>query len=182
MTSSWQHVFLHMLFIMYLVSELTRLYLERGFSLLEFMKHIMLFKRRHDSKWDSYGPKQMNIFIGLEIMFAISSAKEIYTDLQLCCVLVWRAISWWRHQMETFSALLAICAGNSPVTGEFPAQRPVTRNFDIFVDLRLNKRLSKQWWGWWSKTPSRPLWRHSNVLRVCVSGIIGDITSLKTIT
>ena len=33
---------------------------------------------------------------------------------------------WWRHQMETFSALLAICAGNSPVPGDFPAQRPVT--------------------------------------------------------
>ena len=41
-------------------------------------------------------------------------------------------IPWWRHQMETFSALLAICAGNSPVTGEFPAQRPVTRSFDVF--------------------------------------------------
>ena len=38
-------------------------------------------------------------------------------------------ISWWRHQMETFSALLAICTGNSPVPGEFPAQRPVTRSF-----------------------------------------------------
>ena len=34
--------------------------------------------------------------------------------------------------METFFALLAICAGNSPVTGEFPTQRPVTRNFDGF--------------------------------------------------
>ena len=34
--------------------------------------------------------------------------------------------TWWRHQMETFSALLALCAGNAPVTGEFPAQRPVT--------------------------------------------------------
>ena len=44
---------------------------------------------------------------------------------------------------ETFSALLALCAGNSPVTGEFPAQMPVTRSFDVFVDLRLNKRLSK---------------------------------------
>ena len=40
---------------------------------------------------------------------------------------------WWRHQMETFSALLAICEGNSPVTGEFPAQRPVTRSVDIFL-------------------------------------------------
>ena len=40
--------------------------------------------------------------------------------------------------METFSALLVFCAGNSPVTGEFPAQRPVTRNFDVFFDLRLS--------------------------------------------
>ena len=68
----------------------------------------------------------------------------------------------WRHQMETFSALLAICAGNSPVTGEFPTQRPVTRSFDVFYDLRLNKRLSKQSWGWWFDTPSCPLWRHCN--------------------
>ena len=53
-------------------------------------------------------------------------------------------LSWWRHQMETFSALLALCAWNSPVTGEFPAKRPVTRSFDAFVDLRLNKRFSKK--------------------------------------
>ena len=46
--------------------------------------------------------------------------------------------------METFSELLALCPGNSPVTGEFPAQRPVTRSFDVFFDLRLKKRLSKQ--------------------------------------
>ena len=71
--------------------------------------------------------------------------------------------SWWRNQMETFSALLAICAGNSPVPGEFPAQRPVTRSFDVFFDLRLNKPLSKQSWGWWFETLSRPLWRHCNV-------------------
>ena len=69
---------------------------------------------------------------------------------------------WWRHQMETFSGLLAICAGNSPASGEFPAQRPVTRSFDVFFDLRLNKRLSKQMWGWWSETLSCPLWRHCN--------------------
>ena len=67
-------------------------------------------------------------------------------------------ISWWRHQMETFSMLLAICAGNSPVTGELPAQRPVTRSFDVFLDLRLNERLSKQSLGWWFETPSRTLW------------------------
>ena len=71
---------------------------------------------------------------------------------------------WWRHQIETFSALLAICSGNSPVPGEFPTQRPVTRSFDVFFDLRLNKRLSKQSWGCWLETPSCPLWCHCNAL------------------
>ena len=75
------------------------------------------------------------------------------------------ANSWWRQEMGTFSALLAICAGNSPVIGEFHAQRPVTQSFNVFVDLRLNKRLSKQSRGWWLETPSRPLWRHCNVTR-----------------
>ena len=64
--------------------------------------------------------------------------------------------------MEIFSALLAICARNSPVTGKFPTKRPMTRSFDVFFDLRLNKRLNKQLLGWWFEPPSRPLWRHSN--------------------
>ena len=81
-----------------------------------------------------------------------------------------QVLAWWRHQMETFSALLAICAGNSPVPGEFPAQRPVTRSFDVFFDLRLNKRLSKQSWGWWFETLSCPLWRYCNdILQIPVS-------------
>ena len=49
-----------------------------------------------------------------------------------------------------------------PLCGEFPAQRPVTRSFDVLFDLRLNKRLSKQLWGWWFETPSSPLWYHCN--------------------
>ena len=44
--------------------------------------------------------------------------------------------------METFSALLALCAGNSPVTGEFPTQRPVMQSFDVSFDLHLNKQFS----------------------------------------
>ena len=71
----------------------------------------------------------------------------------------------------TVSALLAICAGNSPVTGEFPAQRPVTRSFDVFFDLRS----SKQSWGWWFETPSCPLWRHSNVH--CIVDLTGGSAS-----
>ena len=74
-------------------------------------------------------------------------------------------LSWWHHQGGIFSALLAFCAGNSPVTGEFPSQRPVTRSFDVFFDLRLNWRSSKQSWGWWFQTPSCPLWRHCNGLK-----------------
>ena len=66
----------------------------------------------------------------------------------------------WKH---TRSASLAICAGNSPVTGEFPSQRPVTLSFDFFFDLRLHKRLTKEWCGWWFDAPSRSLWRHCNV-------------------
>ena len=65
--------------------------------------------------------------------------------------------------METFSALLAICAGNSPVLGEFPPQRPVTRSFFVYFDLRPDKRLSKQSWGWWFETLPHSLWRHRNV-------------------
>ena len=68
--------------------------------------------------------------------------------------------------METFSALLAVCAGNSLVTGEFPTQRSVTRSFNVFFDLRLNKRLRKQSRGWWFETPSCSLCRHCNALHI----------------
>ena len=61
--------------------------------------------------------------------------------------------SWWRHPMETFAALLVISAGNSPVTGEFPAQRPVTQSFDVFFDLRLNN-------GWVNNREAGGLRRH----------------------
>ena len=83
----------------------------------------------------------------------------IYLKLKVCISAGWqkdvaKATAWWRHQMETFSALLAI--------GEFPTQRPVTRNFDVFFDQRLNKRISKQSRGWWFETLSCPLWCHRN--------------------
>ena len=54
------------------------------------------------------------------------------------------------------------CAGNSPVTAEFPVQRPVTRSFDVSFDLSLSKRLSKPSWGWLFETPTGSLWRHCN--------------------
>ena len=73
--------------------------------------------------------------------------------------------SWWLHQIEIFPALLDFCVGNSTVTGKFPSQRPVTRSFYIFFDLRMNKRLSKNSTRWWFETQSYPLWRHCNVMK-----------------
>ena len=102
-------------------------------------------------------------------------------------VVMWRSLSWGRYQIETFIKWkhsprhMAHCEGNMMTSsngnifrvtgplcgefagpGEFPAQRPVTRSFDVFFDLRLNKRLSEQPWGWWFETPSWSLWHHRN--------------------
>ena len=80
----------------------------------------------------------------------------------------------WQHLMMTSSNIFRVtghlCAGNSRATGEFPAQRSVTRRFEVFFDLRLNKRFSKQSWGWWFETHSRPLWRHCNVAVKYING------------
>ena len=88
------------------------------------------------------------------------------TPRDLRCYFEWCLLinenTWWRHQMEVLSALLALCVGNIPVTGESPSQRPVTRSFHVFFDLRLNKRLSHRTRRWWFETPSRALWRHYN--------------------
>ena len=64
--------------------------------------------------------------------------------------------TWWRHQMNTFSALLALWVGKSPVNSPHKGQWRGSLIF--FFDLRL----SKQSWGWWSETPSRPLCRNCN--------------------
>ena len=116
-----------------------------------------------------------------KLCITLSESRKFHGSVTMCCttcvinirfpfvvfycgsMFTYFKIAWWRHQTETFSALLAICAGNSPFPGEFPAQRPVTRSFDILFDMSLNKRLRKQWWGWWFETQSCPLWRHCNV-------------------
>ena len=42
--------------------------------------------------------------------------RQWHDNISSTAICIWK----WRHQMEPFSALLALCAGNSPVTGEFP--------------------------------------------------------------
>ena len=75
----------------------------------------------------------------------------------------------WKHFLRYWPFVRGIhrLPVNSP-------HKPVTRSFDVFLDLRLNKRLSKQSWGWWFGTLSRSLWRHCNdawypKVRVCVN-------------
>ena len=57
--------------------------------------------------------------------------QPIWKSRKHCVSWWWWWQSWWRHQLKSFSALLALCAGNSQVIGEFPSQRPVTRMFSL---------------------------------------------------
>ena len=72
----------------------------------------------------------------------------------------WVDISWWRHQMEAFSALLALCAGNSPVTGEFPSQKGQLCGLRCFFDVGPHKLLNRQSNDRWFETT----WRSCDVI------------------
>ena len=123
-----------------------------------------------------YSTNQLVIFVWA-YMFNFDDPKYICYPRYICrtyqqqfhdnCRYLCVGCPWWRHQMETFSASLALCAGNSTVNGEFPPQRPVTRGFDVLFDLRLNNRLSKQSWGWLFEMPSRPWWHHCTMTCRC---------------
>ena len=106
-----------------------------------------------------------------------SNASEV-TQEEACKL----TTSWWRHQMETFSAFPAFCAGISPVTGEFPTKRAVTRSFEAFFDLRLIRQLSKQWRHRWFETPSHWSWRRFNVNQIITDDIITTIVTRKICT
>ena len=87
--------------------------------------------------------------------------------------------TWWRHQMETLSALLALCA--------FSGHRwiPLTKASDaelwfFFFDLRLNKRLGKKSKRCWVETPRRSLWRHCNDINECPVAFKMFLTILNT--
>ena len=115
-----------------------------------------------------------------QYVLSVAGAINRYIDPPMCISVTYHFRLWFSHELcndaslevaihnmmttsiGNISALLALCAGNSPVTGEFPSQRPVRRSFDVFFDLRLNQRLSKQTQGWWFETPSYLLWRHCN--------------------
>ena len=66
-------------------------------------------------------------------------------------------------------------------TGPRTTQRPGTRSCDVFFDLRLNKWLSKQSWGWWFETLSRPLWRHCDALILWLSTEVKNVDDLEPV-
>ena len=93
---------------------------------------------------------------GQELQYWISKHGAVFTEVNIRRLMM--TSSSWKKMRITGP----LCVGNSPVTGEFPSQRPVTWSFDVFFDLHLNTRLSKRSWGWWFERPSCSLWRHFN--------------------
>ena len=94
-----------------------------------------------------------------------------------------RYISCSIHMMTSSNGNIFRVTG--PLCGEFPAQRPVPRSFDVFFDLHLNKMLSKQLRGWWFETSSHPLWRPCNELTVCShysTSFLFTVTNHRSIT
>ena len=123
----------------------------------------------------SYNPRnviRVHVILNVTIKTRLSNHWESALNKEntqqwftLCCVLLLFAIAWflchddvikWKHFPRYWPF--------AQVPGEFPTQRPVTRSFDVFFNLLLNKGLSKQSRGWWFETLSRPLWRQCNVL------------------
>ena len=124
----------------------------------------------------------------------LASVEVLFPSLSLAAGTVW--VPWFMGRVNAGGCVgtmmtssngknslsLALCVENSPVTGEFPAPRPVTRSFEVFFDLRLNKRLSKQWLGWWLETQSCSLRRHcSDVVARCSYCPFEPITSPRIV-
>ena len=110
---------------------------------------LMIFFPPWNKQWDVITPPCHNLDGGL-----------IKTPLKLgygCVIASHDGLIKWKHfpRYWPFVRGIHLSPVNSP-------QKPVTRSFDVFFDLRLNKRWSKQWWGWWFETLSRPLWRRPN--------------------
>ena len=137
----------------------------------------------------------LNIQIGRALLFPLSNGIyigicQIQRAYDRCGIWnpIWYTPSQWRDDLQVlhfvwypadrffnmmtssneniFRVTGHLC-GEFTGPGEFPTQRPVTRSFDVYFDLCPNKRLSKQWWGWWFETLSCSLWRHRNDIFHC---------------
>ena len=105
--------------------------------------------------WISLIKKNLRVSLASQSMFHKCSDMSFTTGTHSN---VFVHIAWWRHQMDAFSPLLVLCHRWIHPT----KARPVTRSFDVFFDLHLNKRLRTQLRCLWYQTPSRSLWCHCN--------------------
>ena len=101
--------------------------------------------------------KKYNIFASLSLCEGECTNNRFLTQIDSNAEWVSMSRRWQLFHMVTSSngnifRVTDFCMGNSPVTGEFPTQRPVTRNFDIFFDLSLN--------GWVNNHDAGDLRRH----------------------
>ena len=106
------------------------------------------------------------LIIDCELIFVITRMYLNYFSAS-------KMLTWGQSMMTSsngniFRVTGPLC-GELTGRGEFPTQRPMTGSFDVFFDLCLNKRLSKQSWGWWFETPSHPFWRHRNAAAYAVT-------------
>ena len=118
----------------------------------EFISHLIFVLL-----WSVWGNlESFSKFISWAYFIKTLSQNWRFWSISMVDRLLRAPSTWWRHQMETFFALLTFCAGNSPVSGEFLTQRPLKQSFDVFFDLCLDGKRR------WFETPSRTLWRHCN--------------------
>ena len=111
---------------------------------------------------------------------SISYEKYRHPRLNLNSITIHDDVIKWKQFLRYWPFVRRI--HRSPVSGEFPSQRPVTRSFDVFFDLRLNKLSSKQSWGWWFEMPSWSLWRHCDVIHTAVNKLhlkMHKLTAMK---
>ena len=123
---------------------------------IQYLCTTTLVIRQSIIHWFQYSPELSGNFI---------ASRECHENIHRCMSSNHRGLV--RHIMMTSSngnifRVTGHLCGEFTGPGEFPAQRPVTRSFDVFFDLRPDKRLSKPPRGWWFETPSWSLWRQCN--------------------
>ena len=131
--------------------------------LVFYWSHSIMETRQCHILWQ--GPEKRNTLFSthpsyMRYPYGDSIELDVFGIYILCTATVGEMIlPHYQHMITSsdgnISVLLVLCAGNSPVTGEFPSQRPVTRSFDVFVELLLTKRMCKQSRRWWYEPPSR---------------------------
>ena len=119
---------------------------------VRYIQQCVMPMPQHSTPW---GPSQNDhLIIIMGISVHGKDGLYIGRGLEFSALPSWAhaVLSWWRHQMETISALLALCKGNPPISGCFPSQKPEARRF------WLRKRSRRRWF----ETPLRSIWHHCN--------------------